>query len=380
MISSLKLYERAFDRVLYICVSEDMPDPQIAMKFSKVRFRHFQIRRAGYTSRFLMSIPTGYPACVMQMHQKELHRAIIDAVKCEIMNGGSVWCIIENLAPTVFIKTLKAQCPTLKLVYRSHDVSELAFAPFAERGPLPIRWAWAWELARIHRLEASSLDLADFFWAITSDDAQAFTRLHKRACDGVLGVQIDLARYASIPAGANNRLLYLGSSDIRKAKGLYQFLAECWPLVRQRHPDIELCIGGPGTERFADAGPGIQALGFVDDELKFLGFGRALINPQLAGTGIKLKSLVALAAEKLLISTRNGVMGIVGGASGEHFLASDTPAEMAQNIGLLINDPKRVGCIAAAGRELVRANYDITKHTIFDYHLDKLLITKRNNL
>jgi len=111
----------------------------------------------------------------------------------------------------------------------------------------------------------------------------------------------------------------------------------------------------------------------VDDEREFLGQGRAFINPQEDGTGIQLKSLVALAAGKLLISSINGVTGIVGGKSGHHFLASNTPEGMAKDILLLLNEPAQVEAIASSGYQLVHSHYDMSDHATFDSHFAHLL-------
>ena len=373
MQSSLMLYERAFDRVLYLCITDEPRMQRDNESYQRTEFRHFPIHRKNNFSRFLESFPTNLPACIIHMKSRKLRRELIQVISVEIEKASKAWCIVENLAPSQFIPCLQNAFSDLTVVYRSHDVSELAFLPFAQKGSLISRAAWQWEIFRIHNLEARTLRHADRFWTITQRDSEVFARLHDRASCGVLGVQIDIERYIGVAAGASNRLLYLGSSDIRKAKGLWRFIKECWPLVREMNSEMEFWVGGPGTEQFADPELGISAFGSVHDECEFLGHGRALINPQDAGTGIKLKSLVAMASGKLLISSENGVMGVIGGESGHHYIVSRDPEQMARDIAILWSDPERAAKIASAGQSLVRLHYDIGNYSKNDAHLAQLL-------
>ncbi|MFZ2406627.1 MAG: glycosyltransferase family 4 protein [Methylobacter sp.] len=369
LASSLRIYCRAFNPILFLAITEESFDPTLETVYPNVQFRCFPMHRSSYLRRFLASLPTSLPGCVMQMHADRHYKAIEHEVRKISAEAGNTWCIVENIAPSIFVPFLKERFPHITVVYRSHDVSEDAFAMFAQQGVFPVRWAWKWEVMRVHNLEARVLAAADRVWAITEDDSALYERLHGHRCDGVLEVQIDIARYASVLPGSPQRLLYLGSSDPRKASGLYRFLHECWPIIHRRHPDLELWIGGPGTERFADVSHGVRAVGRVPDEIEFLSGGLAFINPQDTGTGIKLKSLVAMAAGRLLLSSSNGVRGI-GGEPGRHYLVADTPEGLAAHIDSLCSDVGMALTIAAAGTDFVKERYNIADQ---DMHYSKFV-------
>jgi polysaccharide biosynthesis protein PslH len=366
MISSLKEYERSFDRVTYVSITHEVPDEQCARLFANVRFVHVPIVLQNPKRRFAASVLGTLPASVMQMNSPAVWTRLEEIVTRESEDADRIWCIVENFSPSIFISRLKLRYPKATVVYRAHDVPSLAFAPFTKHGLPWSRLAWKWEVARIRKLEEQSIAAANRVWAITSDDATAIESLYKRKCDGVLGVRLDLARYTVVQPGSYHRLLYVGSSDVRKAQGLLRFLAESWPQIKARVPEMELWIAGAGTERFAGCGAGVRALGAVPDEREFLGSGRIVINPQEAGTGIKLKSLVALASGKLLVSTWNGVMGIEGGESGKHYLANGGGAEMARDVAMLSANRDLAESIAAAGRCLMEDTYDLCRHPARD--------------
>jgi glycosyltransferase involved in cell wall biosynthesis len=80
------------------------------------------------------------------------------------------------------------------------------------------------------------------------------------------------------------------------------------------------------------------------------------MNPQQAGTGLKLKSLVAMAARKVLITTPNGALGL-GGTPGIHYVVAADATQMVLEISRLLDDPNGAIKIASAGRTLVEENF-----------------------
>jgi hypothetical protein len=372
MWSSLGTYCRRFAQVDYLCLSDELESRVPSSAFPNAKFAMVPVVRHGHFRRFVKSFPARLPACVTHMADRGVRSALFELLDQRLGNAPAPWCIIENLAPSVFVPEIKRRYPNARLAYRSHDISELAFLPFTEIGSLPTRLAWRREVAKLHEMECRTLSVVDRFWTITGADSEAYARLHSRRSDGVFGVLIEVARYAHVTAGSWSRLLYLGSSDLRKSHGLRRFLNECWPVLRRAHPGIEFLIGGTGTDCFHCPAAGVRGIGYVEDEVEFLGQGRTLLNPQEAGSGIKLKSLVAMAARKLLISTTNGVSGI-DGKSGHHFIAADTAGKMVEAFELLWRDQQRAEIIATAGRNLVNARYDLRSYDAQDRDFARLV-------
>jgi glycosyltransferase involved in cell wall biosynthesis len=142
--------------------------------------------------------------------------------------------------------------------------------------------------------------------------------------------------------------------------GLRVFLRQVWPRVVTQCRDAHLLLAGRGSERLDRPEQNVHGLGYVPDDTEFLSRGSVFVNPQLAGSGIKLKSLVAMAAAKTLVSTANGVRGIPG-TSGIHFIACDTPDSMVRAMVAHFTDPEISAPMAEAGRRLIRDEYGESK-------------------
>ena len=77
--------------------------------------------------------------------------------------------------------------------------------------------------------------------------------------------------------------------------------------------------------------PGIECPGFVEDAATFLGGGRVVAVPAVAGSGIQVKTLDAIAAGRPTVATTLALRGIDSPPATVR--VADEPAEMAAAIG-----------------------------------------------
>ena len=170
--------------------------------------------------------------------------------------------------------------------------------------------------------EASLLEWADLVIAIQADEAEELRRLvpHKP----VITASIDFCQVESVGAPAAKPVLLLVASDnALNVKGLKDFLRFAWPLVRREVPDAELrIIGAVGLLVEVDD-PSIKVLGPVDDLTTAYADARVILNPAVAGTGLKIKTIEALCHLRPLVSWPSGVDGVEGDVQQLCYIATD---------------------------------------------------------
>lgn len=98
-------------------------------------------------------------------------------------------------------------------------------------------------------------------------------------------------------------LLYLASSNDLNIKSINAFFKDCFLRVVEIEPRIKLKIAGSICSHITFAHSNIELLGFADDLANFYRMGQIVINPELHGTGQKIKSIEALRYNKKLITT-----------------------------------------------------------------------------
>ncbi len=267
--------------------------------------------------------------------------------------------IIEDIPLAAFVPQIRKCIPGAPIAVRSHNVFVKGFAGAERVGNLIENWAWRTEQKKIARLERSACESVDRVWAISKTDCQEYQHHLSFRPHGVFGACLDTARYAAVKPGPTDTAIFLGGVDHRRKESLTRFLEHVWPAVRKEIPHAQMLLAGRRMEQFANAGPGIKISGYVDDERLFLGKGAIFINPQLIGSGVKLKTIVAMLAGKAVVSTPTGIEGVPGADGIDYLVTSSTLDDMGGKIAALMKDPQRCLEMGCRARASATTNYSL---------------------
>jgi glycosyltransferase involved in cell wall biosynthesis len=203
-----------------------------------------------------------------------------------------------------------------------------------------------WSLTR--EQEARGLGRADVIIAIQRHEAAFFDELteHKKRVL-VVGHTVAL-RPLPAPDPAERTLLFVGTSYLANVDGARHFIERVLPLVKKKFPDVRLLVAGTVCGELKADVPGVELLGVVDRLEDAYARAAIVVNPVLAGTGLKTKTVEALGHAKPLVTTACGAEGIEE-AAGSAFLMADDPAEMAVHINGLLESPSRAADLAQRG-------------------------------
>ena len=157
--------------------------------------------------------------------------------------------------------------------------------------------------------EAERLRRGDLILAIQEEERQVLQRLAPSIPVITAGVDFDVASDAG--EGTEGRILYIASNNPRNCKGLRDFLSLAWPRIRRRVPQAELVVvGGVAKVLAGRETPGVTVAGAVDDVDVLYRDGALVINPVVAGTGAKIKTIEALARLRPIVTWPAGVDGL----------------------------------------------------------------------
>jgi hypothetical protein len=156
--------------------------------------------------------------------------------------------------------------------------------------------------------EARRLRDADLVVAIQEEERRALQQLVPGKPVLTVGVDFDVIDGdGGAPSGRS--VLFVASDNPLNRKGLRDFLRFAWPSIRSEVPDAELLLAGSVSSAAPDE-PGIVRLGRVDDLRRVYERARLVINPAVAGTGIKIKTLEALSHLRPIVTWPNGAEGL----------------------------------------------------------------------
>lgn len=157
--------------------------------------------------------------------------------------------------------------------------------------------------------------------------------------------------------------------------GVYHFVRNVFPMIRQRVPEAELHIAGKGDESVLtdlnNTGEGIKTLGFVEDIATEYEAAKVVVIPIYQGSGTCVKFVEGLFMNRPIVSTPVGARGFDRIAKdGEHYLLAKDDKDFAdKTVELLLNTEKSID-MANKAKELAKSRFsqekfmEIVKDTI----------------
>ncbi len=199
---------------------------------------------------------------------------------------------------------------------------------------------WPWE-------ERRGIRKADTVIAITPADARYFRR---QGAPDVTVIGHLVPPQASLEQGSENRhrILFLGSMNPNNARALRWLVSRVWPRVIRRTPDAQLVIAGGVSRGAAGLPDGCEIVGPVDDLAGLYRRCDIVVNPEICGTGVSIKSLEAASFGCPLVTTRIGARGLEAFEEAGAIGVVRSSGAFARRLSDLILDP--------AGRKSLGAN------------------------
>lgn len=310
-------------------------------------------------------IPRRFRGLLPPIRSRRLHRDLVDRmveVDGDVFHGGdpavfdvsaygeALARVIADEPPRAVIVEYLWMAPALDVVPRgvarivdTHDVMHVRGEVYRDQP----EGAWV----RCSReTEISLLQHADHAMAIQQREAELLREmLPLRGVVHVPHVRTGTSETRGAGArrspdsGADLIVAFVGSRIQGNVAGMTEFIERGWPLAREAHPRARLRIYGEICERLDAEGRGIEKVGFVEDLSEVYETATVIINPVRHGTGLKIKTVEALAFGRALVTTPCGGDGLMEGAGSAFLVESDMEAFGASVARLLGDEPFRRG-------------------------------------
>lgn len=193
--------------------------------------------------------------------------------------------------------------------------------------------------------EERGLLRANRILAIQSEDRAFFT--------GLLAGRREVAEVGHLAPPASKALAapgphfgFFASANPLNVEAIRWFVAEVLPSLRLARPNATLRVYGGVAAEVGEA-EGVARLGPVEDPAAPYRECAVMVNPMRLGTGLKIKSLEALAHGSALVGSGVALAGLAD-AAGQGAWRADSPAEWVDTLAALLANPGRV----AEGQEL----------------------------
>jgi glycosyltransferase involved in cell wall biosynthesis len=269
----------------------------------------------------------------------------------------------------------------IKWVYRSHNLEYQIWERLAisEQQPLK-RWYLDLQSKRLKRYEIDAWCQMDAIVPIVETDSNVIqatvSEIHKK---NLRNSGYSVANQPQIhvyqpgiaiesPFAFVHRplsIFHIGSMEWQaNEQGVMWFLKKVWPRVLSAQPNVKFHLAGKGLSktdpRFFQTG--IVNHGEVDDAEVFMQSRGVMIVPIQAGSGIRIKSLEAMALGVPVVSTSIGAQGLTV-ESGTQMLIADDPEGFADGIIQLLLNPAASQEMTQQARVYVEQHHNLKRNT-----------------
>jgi sugar transferase (PEP-CTERM/EpsH1 system associated) len=276
-----------------------------------------------------------------------------------------IYVVLSRIAPIIsIIKSKISNAPKIVLDYT--DSLAINMERRAHYEMFPLNLLFKDEAYRIEKFERKILDLADIAFISSALDKKRISDSDKLK---IIPNGIDLSKFMFTSSGRDPAtIVFTGTMwYFPNVNATIWFVKNVWPFIKQKIPEAKFKVVGANPlkkiKKLAKI-QDIEVTGFVPSLEEHIHKATVAIAPMQAGSGMQFKILEAMACGTPVVATSLALGGIEA-KENEHLLIANTPAEFAEKVIYLINNPDSARTMAKNARNLIEKHYSL-EHIVSD--------------
>ncbi len=315
--------------------------------------------RYGISSAF-RNFFSDVPINIEKYHSRDVLKKIIKFVegkKIDLIHVDHLHMAYYGLALRDILK--------VPVVLREHNLELKIMDRFSQSSSNPLyRGYAAIQLRKFLKYEPGVCAEVDKCIMITDQDRERLLSLRRDTDSTVIPAGVDVDYFKPNGSdGEEDTIAYIGSLDwLPNIDGLKWFVKEILPTILRSRPTVTFFIYGKNPSRDVGKlhdGTHVIVKGFVEDVREVFRRARVVVVPLLAGSGMRIKILEAMAAGKAIVTTSIGKEGIHCGDGGQ-IMVGDTPDKLAEKVLMLLENKELCLKLGVAAARLVQKEYSWT--------------------
>ncbi len=249
------------------------------------------------------------------------------------------------------------------LVLREHNVEYRIWESMAKLSGNQLKTMYLNLLAtRLQTYEETLWKQVDMIDAISPDDLVVFKQFNPNSYLGGAGFELDT--YMKVKErGQARTIFHLGSMDwLPNREAMGWLLNSIWPEIHKSYPEWKLFLAGKKMPReWMRQGFNLRIEGEVASATAYMAQYQVMVVPLKSGSGVRIKTIEAMALGKVVITTNVGLRGLEM-EHGKEVLVANTPSEFVAAIRFLEENPEQMEAIGEAARKKVQELYANENH------------------
>jgi sugar transferase (PEP-CTERM/EpsH1 system associated) len=300
----------------------------------------------------LAALPGNTPSSVAYFHSASLQKRVSDAFRASRFDLAVVHC--------AFAAQYIAGVNGVPRVLDFGDLDSGKWFDYSVHRWFPLSFGYLMEARKLRRYETELAAQFNRVTLTTKGEEVEFQTLGVPVSTEVIpnGVNTSYFQARKTQPLESRVLAFLGRMDYYpNIDGVLYFIQDVFPLVRRCIPSAELRIIGSNPSRAIRklaSIPGVTVTGHVPDVRTYLEDAALGVVPLRLARGTQNKILELMAAGIPVVTTATAAKGIQA-VAGRDLLVADQPAQFAQQVLDVLEQPELRSRLAAAGARQVAA-------------------------
>lgn len=352
----LKVLSKKHKIALFSFIRNDA-ERALAKELPFVSDVHMVMRGRGMQLKYLLGALGNYPLLLSTYDNKKMQKEIAT----ELQNKKYDLVHIEPFYVYPSLPKL-----TIPLVVSEHNVEYAVYEKNAKKLRIPFLRPFAFlDAVKVKIWEEIIWKKAKTVVAVSSDDAEVISKITNVKTPVVSnGVDTSHIKYSARAFDIKHpSFLFVGNFLWAPNKeAAYQLLSTIWPSIIRLYPNTKLTIVGKHfpSSLLSLVTPSVSVEGYVDDIRDAFKEADVLLAPMGIGGGTKFKILESMAAGTLVITTKEGRMGLAG-TDGKEFMEAENADSFVTAVKQVFENPKKSIQMTRDARALVETTYDWMK-------------------
>lgn len=326
----------------------------LAKELSFVSEVHMVMRGRGIQLKYLLGALGNYPLLLSTYDNRLMQKEI----RKELQNKKYDLVHIEPFY--VYPSLPKLSIP---LVVSEHNVEYEVYEKNARKLRIALLRPFAFlDAVKVKVWEEVIWKKAKTVVAVSADDATVISKITNTKTP-VVSNGVDTSYFTYTPHVFDIKhpsFLFVGNFLWAPNKeAAHQLLSNIWPNITRLYPNARLTIVGKHFPSSLQSlvTPSVSIEGYVEDIREAFKHADVLLAPMGIGGGTKFKILESMAAGTLVITTKEGRMGLAG-TDGKEFIEAEDIDSYVTAVKLVFESPKKSIQMTRDARTLVENTYD----------------------
>lgn len=230
-----------------------------------------------------------------------------------------------------------------------------------------LSWIYNREAKKVAEAEQTCFERSTYSFFVSESEKQLAANYHDvpSSCEALEnGVDTEFyeqeSDFSCPEMAGKTYVVFTGTLDAQSnIEAMRWFLHDCWPIIAQAMPDLEMAIVGrnPGSWLTESKLDRVNVFADVEDVRPYIAGAALAVAPMQIGRGVQNKILEAMAMAKAVVMTNEGAAGISLPPPQMPFIA-DNEQDFANHVIELLKNPEKRDRIAFDNFEWVKTNYN----------------------